>query len=78
MLYADHVERHGMTLFQHVCEMDLKALLQSTLSDPTSPNENAQHGSKSEILNIRRWKAAKNSSNVSAIRSLSLDGIVAN
>ena len=27
MLYADHVERHGMTLFQHVCEMDLEGIV---------------------------------------------------
>ena len=27
MLYADHVERHGMALFQRVCEMDLEGIV---------------------------------------------------
>src|SRR5947208_1907060 len=27
MLYADHVERHGVALFQHVCEMDLEGIV---------------------------------------------------
>src|SRR5437764_6799636 len=27
MLYADHVERHGMALFQRVCKMDLEGVV---------------------------------------------------
>src|SRR5437763_14996216 len=27
MLYADHVERHGMALFRRVCEMDLEGIV---------------------------------------------------
>src|SRR5881227_413035 len=41
-------------------------------------NENAQHGSKSEILNIRRWKGAKNYLSANATTNLSLVGTLAN
>ena len=27
ILYADHIERHGMALFQRICEMDLEGIV---------------------------------------------------
>jgi ATP-dependent DNA ligase len=69
--YVEHVERHGKTLFQRVCEMDLEGIVApSTVTDLTSQSRSERRGSRFAIGTIRNGRDGKNSSSGSDIKNL--------
>ena len=78
ILHADHIERHGMALFQRICEMDLEGIVAKHSFGVYVTEQERTIWFKIRNRTIPRWQVVKNYLSDSATKILLLVGTVAN